>query len=304
VLAAIALSLALTAPAIQLDVPLPGTKVTYAERAGDPVRLSAYGLGTESAYLRARTGTAFSVRAGLSEVALSPGGGTVAGVPAAYRSGYDSLLLTDRATGRTRRVPTVKKPLTASYASWSRDGARVALTVERKVAGRWRATGFTVVDVAAGTARTIRVAGLSGEAGFWWTPDGNLVARHGTGLRVHRATDGSVLRTFAGVGRPTGPEDAFSPSGRRMTLWCPPSFAERLCLADTATGRITRRVAVRPEALFGWWDDEHVIAVLAHRRSYRLAVLDLDGKVTRVLAAIPAATWTAELWLSFVRARR
>ncbi|WP_219501706.1 hypothetical protein [Nonomuraea ceibae] len=297
---ALALSLVVTAPAVQADLSLPGTGMTYQERSGDPVRLTAYGLGTKGAYLR--TGDRFARQRALSEAAFSPDGRTVAGVPRAYRAGHDSLLLTDRATGKTRRVRTVKKPLTASYVSWSRDSRRVALTVEKKSGGRWRPAGFTVVDVAAGSARTVTVAGLGAEAGFWWTPGGNLVTRHGTGLRVHRASDGKVVRTLPGAGLPTGPEDSFSPSGDRMALWCPSRFAGQVCLADTATGRVARRVPVEPEAVFGWWDESHLIAVMAHRGAYRLAVVGLDGRVSRVLAAVPTRTWGSDLWLSFTRA--
>ncbi|UBU16470.1 TolB-like translocation protein [Nonomuraea gerenzanensis] len=291
------------APA-RADVVLPGTGgVKYQEKAGDPVRLAAYGLGTRRTYLRSATGNAFTWEKTLSEVSVSPGDRWTAGVPAAYRSGYDSLVVTDRTTGRSTSIRTVKKPMTASYVSWSRDARRVALTVERKSAGKWRVLGFTVVDVVSKTARTVRISGLSAEAGFWWSPDGNLVSRHGAGLRVHRVSDGAVLRTYAGAGLPTGPEDAFSPSGRRLVTWCPARLSEHVCLIDPATGRIAQRVAARPEAVFGWWDDSHLIAVVAHRGAYRLAVLDLRGRVTRVLAGLPARTWAADLWLNFTRTR-
>ncbi|WP_188193063.1 TolB family protein [Nonomuraea sp. SYSU D8015] len=297
------LSLTLSAPAAaRADVPLPGTGgMKYQEKTGDPVRLTAYGLGTGRAYLRAAKGAAFAWEKGLSEVSVAPGGRLAAGVPTGYRSGYDALVVTDRTTGTSTRIRTVKKPLTASYASWSRDGTKVALTVEQKVSGKWRVLGFTVVDVAAKKARTVRVSGLSAQAGFWWSPDGNLVSRHGTGLRFHRPSDGAVVRTLPGVGLPTGPEDAFSPSGRRLATWCPSRLRERLCLVDPIAGRIAQRVDVRPEAVFGWWDESHVIAVMAHRGAYRLSVVDLKGEVTRVLASVPARTWAAELWLSFTR---
>lgn len=303
---ALALSLTLsgasTAP-LAADLVLPGTgNMKYREKTGDPVRLAAYGLGTKRTYLRSATGTSFAWEKTLSEVSVSPGRRLTAGVPGAYRSGYDSLIVTDRTTGRSSRIRTVKKPMTASYASWSRDGKRVALTVEQKVSGTWRVLGFTVVDVTAKSARTVRVSGLSRDAGFWWSPDGNLVSMYGKGLRVYRASDGAVVRTYANVGRPTGPEDAFSPSGKRLTTWCPSRFKEQLCLVDAATGTIARRVNVRPEALFGWWDESHVIAVMAHGTDHRLAVLDLNGKATRVLADVPRATWASELWLSFSRA--
>ncbi|TMR91392.1 TolB family protein [Nonomuraea basaltis] len=303
---AVALSLTVSAPAVapstQADLTLPGTGgMKYGEKADDPVRLTAYGLGTKQTYLRARTGNAFAREKSLTEVSVAPGGRLAAGVPAAYRSGYDSLLVTDRTTGEAGRIRTVKKPLTASYASWSRDGTKVALTVEQKVSGKWRVLGFTVVDVVAKAARTVRIPGLSADAGFWWSPDGNLVTRHGTGLRLHRPSDGAVMRTLADVGLPTGPEDAFSPSGKRLATWCPTRFTEQLCLVDPLAGKIAQRVNVRPEALFGWWDESHVIAVMAHQGAYRLSVVDLKGKVTRVLAGVPAKTWAGDLWLSFTR---
>ncbi|MGW4796321.1 TolB family protein [Nonomuraea sp. NPDC004297] len=304
---AVALSLTLSAPALAVlparaDLTLPGTGgVKYREQADDPVRLAAFGLGTKHTYLRSATGNAFTWDKALSEVSVSPGNRWTAGVAAAYRSGNDGLVVTERATGRVSRISTVKKPLTASYVSWSRDGRRVALTVERKVSGTWQALGFTIVDVVSKTARTVRVSGLSARAGFWWSPDGDLVSRHGTGLRVYRVSDGAVLRTWAGVGLPTGPEDAFSPSGKRLMTWCPSRLDDDLCLVDPATGKIVQQVAARPKAVFGWWDESHVIAVLPQGGAYRLSVLDLRGKVTRVLAALPARTWDADLWLTFSR---
>ncbi|MGI5281880.1 TolB family protein [Nonomuraea polychroma] len=299
-IAEVALTLSLAVSAAPVD--LPGTGgMKYRENAGDLVQLTAYGLDTKRTYLRSVTGTAFAWEKTLSEVSVAPGGRLAAGVPTAYRSGYDALVVTDRTTGDSTTIRTVKKPLTASYASWSRDGKKVALTVEQKVSGRWRVLGFTVVDVTAKSARTVRIPDLSASAGFWWSPDGNLVSRHGAGLRLYRPSDGAVMRTLAGVGLPTGPEDAFSPSGKRLTTWCPARFKEQLCLVDPIAGTIARRVDVRPEAVFGWWDESHVIAVLPHRGAYRLAVVDLHGKVTRVLASVPAKTWSAQLWLSFTR---
>ncbi|GAA3688838.1 hypothetical protein GCM10022224_062870 [Nonomuraea antimicrobica] len=307
---ALALALIVTPTAVPAAVPaaartdltLPGTGgVKYRENAGDPVRLAAYGLGTKRTYLRTATGNAFTWEKELSEVSVAPGGRLAAGVPGTYLSGYDTLLVTDRTTGRTSRVRTVRKPLTASYVSWSRDAKRVALTVEQKVSGAWRAVGFTIVDVTTKSARTVRLSGLSREAGFWWSPDGNLVSRHGIGLRVHRSSDGAVVRTYAAAGLPTGPEDAFSPSGRRLATWCPSRPEEQVCLVDTATGKIVQRVAGRAEALFGWWDESHLIAVTAQGSAYRLAVLGLGGQVTRVLAELPAGTWRQDLWLSFTR---
>ncbi|MFI6295680.1 hypothetical protein ACIBEJ_29070 [Nonomuraea sp. NPDC050790] len=296
--------IALLAPAgVTANVPLPGTGVTVQEQASDPVRLASYGFGTKRTYLRGVTGDTFVRQKGFSEAALSPDGRRVAAVPDSYHSGWDSVVVTDRLVGKPARVRTVRKPLTASYASWSRDGTKVVLTVEKKVGGKWRTSGFTVVDALASTARTVTVTGAATGAGFWFAPDGNLVAEYGKGLRVYNPADGKVVRTFPSIGLPTGPEDAFSPSGRQLALWCPASVAEDLCVADPATGKIVRRVPVEPEALFGWWDESHVIAVAAWKGAYRLVVLDLTGKTKRVLAGVPAKAWKSGLWLHFVRER-
>lgn len=302
VIAVVALSSGLLTPASRAaGLPLPGTGVTIQEKTGDPVRLTAYGFGTGRAYLRAVTGDTFARQRGHSEVTVSPDRRRAAAVPGAYRDGYDALVVVDRVTGRSTRIRTVRKPLTASYASWSRDGSKVALTVEKKVRGGWRTVGFTVVDVLAATARTVRLTGLGRGAGFWWSPDGDLVAGYDGGLRFYRAADGTVVRTYPKIGLPTGREDSFSPSGGRLALWCPARYPEQLCVVDPATGGYARRVDVRPEALFGWWDEDHVIAVMAGKGGYRLAVVDLTGRTTRVLGGVPAKTWRAGFWADFAR---
>ncbi|MGW4468851.1 TolB family protein [Nonomuraea sp. NPDC004354] len=277
-------------------IPLPGTSVVLQEKPGDPVRLTAYGLGTRQAYLRGAT--AFARQRGAAEVVVSPDGRFAAAVPAAYTGGRDALVVTDRTTGRVKRIPTVARPLMASYASWSRDGTKVLLTLERKTAGKWRTGGYVTVDVAAGTARTTVVADADPAATYWWTPDGGVIAQQGGGAIVLRA--GRRPRLLPGVGTPAGP-DLFSPSGRRMVTWCPARYAEHVCLADPATGRIVTRSRLKPETVVGWWNESRLIAVVPHQKGYRLVVADTAGRVRRVLAVIPSGTWQAELWLSFTR---
>ncbi|NRQ37573.1 hypothetical protein HII36_37945 [Nonomuraea sp. NN258] len=311
---ALALSLTFSGPAVSTatpasgmasapaDLPLPGTNgVKYREKAGDPVRLASYGLGTKATYLRAAKGDVFSRQKGLSEAVVSPDGRLTAGIPTAYRAGHDSLLITDRATGKTNRIRTVRAPLVAWGIGWSRDSRKVVLTVQRKTGNTWRTAGFTIVDVTAKTARTVPVPGLTRESGFWWSPAGGLVSPYRDGLRLYRPSDGKVAATWAGIGLTAGAEDAFSPSGKRLLSWCPSRFTEGLCLVDPATGRLALRVNVQPEALFGWWDESHVIAVMAHGGAYRLSVVDLAGRTTRVLAELPRATWAAEFWVTFTR---
>ncbi|MEU4325408.1 hypothetical protein [Nonomuraea dietziae] len=277
-------------------IPLPGASVVLHERPADPVRLTAYGLGTQHAYLRGPA--AFVRQRGASEVVVSPDGRRAAAVPAAYRGGHDTLVVTDRATGRSRRIRTVARPLMASYASWSRDGKKVLLTLEKKVSGKWRSIGYVTVDVAAGTSHTTVVAGADPAATFWWTPDGAVIAQRRGDAVVHRA--GAKPKVLKGVGTLTGP-DLFSPSGKRMTTWCPSRLAEHVCLVNPATGAIVSRSKLRPEAVVGWWNDSSLIAVVPYRNNYRLVVAGTSGSVERVLAEIPARTWRAELWLSFTR---
>ncbi|GII05061.1 hypothetical protein [Planobispora takensis] len=289
-----------TAPRVAAPVPikLPGTGVTVYEDVADPVRVTSYTVGRE-AYLR--RGASFLRRSGDSEVTVAPKGVRALGVAASYTSGYDSVNLFDVATGKGNRIRTVRKPLVADLARWARDGSKAVLTVRRKAGTRWETTGFVVVNATARSARAVTVRDVDASAVFRWSPGGaELMAGHAGGVRFY-APDGTVRSTATGTGTPAGGEDAFSPSGRRVSTWCPPSYAEHVCVWNRTDGRLETRVNIRPESLWGWWDDDHLIAVVAHGAARRAVLADLRGGTVRVLADIPAADWGKKIYLSYTR---
>ncbi|WP_449065056.1 WD40 repeat domain-containing protein [Planomonospora algeriensis] len=284
--------------AAPVDIKLPGTSATVREDSADPARVTSYTL-KGAAYLR--RGTGFARRTGDAEVTVAPKGARALAVPAAYSSGYDSVVLLDVASGKGTRIRTVRKPLVANSARWSRDAGKAVLTVRKKSGSAWATTGFVIVDAAAGSARTVTVPGVDAAATFRWSPDGaELVAGHRGGTRFY-GQDGSVRRTLTGTGTPVGGEDAFSPSGRALATWCPASYTEHVCVWNRTTGKAAARVAIRPQSIWGWWDERHLIAVLASGGTHRVVLSDLTGRTVRTLAAFSAADWNKKLYLGYTR---
>ncbi|MFC4059628.1 TolB family protein [Planomonospora corallina] len=305
--AATALTVLLAVPlvpahaAAPADIRLPGTSVTVREETTDPARVTAYSL-KGAAYLR--RGAGFVKRSGDTEVTVAPKGARALAVAASYRDGYDSVVLIDVATGKGTRIRTVDKPLVANSVRWARTADKAVLTVRRKTASGWATTGFVIVDATARTARQVTAEGVDPAAVFRWSPDGTeLVSGHRGGTRFH-GPDGSVRRTLTGTGTPVGGEDAFSPSGRRLATWCPSSYAEHVCVWERTTrgaAGLAARVNVRPESLWGWWDEKHLVAVLASGGTRRVVLVDLTGRTVRTLAALPAADWEKKIYLSYTR---
>jgi hypothetical protein len=285
--------------AASADIALPGTRVTVRENPVDPVRITSYTFGT-STYLR--RSEKFAKQASYKEITVAPKGARALAVPTSYSDGYDSVVLVDLATAKGTRVRTVKKPIVAQYVHWTRDAKKAVLTVEKKSGTGWETAGFVVVDVAAKTARTVIVTGVDKAAKFRWSSDNtDVVAEYQGGTRFYRQS-GEVRRTLAKTGRPAGGEDAFSPSGRGLMTWCPSSYTEHVCIWDRTSGKLATKVpTLRPKALWGWWDEKHLIAVVAGGSAYRAVLVDLKGKAVRALADISAADWNNKLYLSYTR---
>ncbi|MFB9711365.1 hypothetical protein ACWDUI_24035 [Streptosporangium sandarakinum] len=284
--------------AVVVDVKLTGTGVTVHEKTADPVKVTSYTLGNV-AYLR-RNGR-FAKQIGYQEITVAPKGRRAVAVPTTYVNDHDSVLLADLTANTGSKVQTVARPLIAKFAHWSRDGAKAVLTVQRKNGTSWDTIGFAVVDAAARTTRAVTVPGADRAARFRWGPGGTeVVTEHQGGTRFY-GLDGRVRRTFAKTGAPAGGEDAFSPSGSAFLTWCPLTYAEPVCVWNRTTGALSAKVNIRAQALLGWWDDRHLIAVVPSGTAYRAVVADLTGRSTRVLADIPAADWKARVYLSYTR---
>ncbi|GHH63262.1 hypothetical protein GCM10017673_03810 [Streptosporangium violaceochromogenes] len=283
---------------VATDVTLPGTRVRLRESPGDPLAVTSYTVG-DLAFLR--RGEAFAKQGGYQEITVAPLGAKALAIPDAYSSGHDSVLLADLVAEKATRVQTVRKPLVAHFAHWSRDGRKVVLTVRRRNGTAWEATGFVIVDAVAKTARTVTVPGVDPAARFRWTPDNaQLVAAYKGGTRFY-GQDGEVRRTLAKTGAPAGGEDVFSPSGRGLTTWCPAGHAEDVCVWDRVSGRLAAKVNLGAKALLGWWDEKSFVAVVSGAGAYRAVVVTLKGKGLRVLADISADDWNKRIYLSYTR---
>ncbi|MFI6454758.1 hypothetical protein ACIBF6_24730 [Streptosporangium amethystogenes] len=287
------------AEAAPVDTVLPGTRVTVREDATDPLRVTSYSSG-KMTYLR--RGDGFTRQAAYQEITVAPKGGSALAVPTSYKSGYDSVVLLDLATSKGTRIRTVRKPLVAHYAHWSRDGGKAVLTTERKSGSAWVTSGFVVVDVSAKSAKTVTVADVDKAARFRWSSDGTeVVAEYQGGARFY-GPDGTVRRTLAKTGRPAGGEDAFTPSGKGLMTWCPSSHTEHVCVWDRTSGKLAAKVpGIRPKALWGWWDEKHFIAVVPSGNHYQVVLSTLKGKTTRVLAAFSTEDWNNKLYLGYTR---
>lgn len=280
------------------DVRLPGTGVTLHERSGDRAWVSAFSVDRKNGSY-ARSGNRFIRKPGYWEFTVAPKGHRALGVPTNYVKGHDSVDIVNLASGKKVSITTVKAPFIAEYGLWSRDGRAVLLTVKKKVKKKWVPTGFVTVDVEAGRAHGVDLADLDKDTVFQWAPDGSVVADKGDDV-VFYDTDGNQTSTFGGVGWTVGGEDVFSPSGKRLATWCPEKVSADICLWDAGSGDKVRQIYFAAEQVWGWWDDTHLIAVRKKGGGFQSVLIDLKGKVTRVLADISATAWKKDrVYLSY-----
>ncbi|GAA3418507.1 hypothetical protein [Streptosporangium vulgare] len=160
-----------------------------------------------------RRGAGFTRQAAYQEITVAPKGKQALAVPTSYQSGYDSVVLLDLATSKGTRIRTVKKPLVAHYAHWSRNGGKAVLTVERKSGSAWVTSGFVVVDAVAKTAKTVTVANVDNGREV---PLELRRRRHrGRALGRHPSSTGRTARSAAPWSRPAGPPVGRTPSPPR-----------------------------------------------------------------------------------------
>ncbi len=273
---------------IGVDIDVPNAGVVLHEQDGDPWRMTAFSKEVSSsrraAYLRSSDGNTFVAKKGYGELQPAPKGGNVAGVPYSSPGTYNSVVIFD-SEGRSKRIRTVRKPLNATSPIWARDGRRLVLSIQKD---EIETVGFVIVDPVAGTSKAVTVRSVHEHATFQWTPDGKyLVAGISdlyAGVRVYRQ-DGRTLRTLRKIGIMHG-TDSFSPSGRRILTLC--VYTENhFCLWDFKTGKLVKRVNEGGPAI-GWWDDQHLSVEASDNDGSRVVVIDLNGKITRVLASFTA----------------
>ncbi|MFG1682876.1 protein kinase [Nonomuraea sp. NPDC049269] len=287
-----------SAPATPVKTRLPGGSITLYEQSSDPVTLTAYEVDDQKNdddidYARQPLRGTFDKYPGNVESLVSPNGRYLAGRPYGYTSdGYDSILITDRSAGSSFRVKTVRKPLDAALRSWSKDGSKILLNVNKKIKKDWVTVGFAIIDVAEGKVKVINVADDSiGGSDFGWDGDEEgvvIVYGKDEGLRFFDAS-GKPTRDIPGVGRlASGTRDIFSPSGKTFVTDCPGGGDGDHCLWDAGTGKQVRRFSSDCDKVLGWYDESRLYCwEQDNAANDEVRVMGFDGKLTRRLLEVP-----------------
>ncbi|MGW5681878.1 hypothetical protein [Nonomuraea sp. NPDC003754] len=271
---------------VEVDIELPDADVTLHERTEDHLKVTAFSrLVSDSrvnAYLRVSDDGTFAEKKDYTTLVPAPKGGRVAGVPQSSPGRFDSVVLFD-SKGKATRIRTVQKPLRTASPQWSRDGRKLVLTIEKKLS----TVGFATVDVATGATKIAMTRKAHHWSTFQWTPDGKYLAalyeNPYAGVRLFR-TDGRVHRSLPKIGWIAG-DDSFSPSGKKLLTVCPARYqGSSYCLWDVKSGKLVHRVKINFLTTHGWWDENHLISEISGEDSREIAVIDLKGKTTRVLA--------------------
>ncbi|WP_248962828.1 serine/threonine protein kinase [Sphaerisporangium perillae] len=286
------------------DVRLPRMNAVLHENPGDPLRVTSLlhidaKAGEARTYARVPKGDEFRQIGRAHEALVSPDGTWTALQPwikPETPGTYDSIKLIRRATGEEFLVNTVRTPLQTFNPYWSADGRRLLLTSYATSGNSKHAVGFVVVDTATATATTVSAdAGDDSDAPFMWAPGETGVAHRfpsgvDIGLRLFDLR-GKAVRGFQKVGQPSFKESTFAPAGRRFATLCP-SPTSSVCVWDVATGRGQATVpAPAGTTLIGWFNDAHLILADETKDPRQIVVVNLQGKVVRVLAEIPPAEY-------------
>ncbi|WP_214326962.1 WD40 repeat domain-containing serine/threonine protein kinase [Nonomuraea sediminis] len=279
-------------------VQLPGGPITLYEHPADPITLTSYEIYNKKAddwidYARGSLRGTFKKYPGNWESLVSPDGRSLASRGRNYTSdNYDSIIITDRESGGRTTVKTVRSPLISSIRSWSRDGSRILLNIEKEDRGNWTYLGFVIVDVKAGKAKVIKVADQAiRDTAFGW--DGseqgavNVVGKD-KGLRFFDET-GKATRTATGVGKlASGTDDIFSPSGKMFVTNCPGGGDGDHCLWDAETGERVRKFSSDCDKVLGWYDESHLFCWEQDNGTKdEIQVVDFQGRLVRKLLDLP-----------------
>ncbi|WP_327087633.1 WD40 repeat domain-containing serine/threonine protein kinase [Nonomuraea sp. NBC_01738] len=275
---------------------LPGGAASVFESATDPITLTAYEIYNKSKkewvdYAReGRTGS-FQHYPDNEESILSPDGRYLATRGKDYTSdSRDYLIITNRATGGTTTIKTVKDPEVSSISAWSRDSERILLNLEKKVSGKWQLLGFAILNVKTEKVEMVRVndSAIRGSDFAWDGDEQGVVAVPGkSGLRFFDAK-GAKVRDAPEVGElPSGTQDIFSHDGTRFFTNCPGGDDGDHCIWDAGTGKEVERFSSDCDKVLGWYDSTHLFCwEQDNSRLDEVQVLGFNGKLTRKLLEI------------------
>ncbi|MET8008116.1 serine/threonine-protein kinase [Nonomuraea glycinis] len=278
-------------PATPTTIELRGSAVRIEERDSDPLKLASYSMNSgKNLYVRQPGTDVFTADTRYFEYALNGDGTQALGTDVDYSTDKFALLsVIDHRAGTKRAIKVSANPIFPTTPRWSPDGKLALVTLYTNTGGESVEYGFGIVDVAAGTARTFRVREKgAGEWRFFWDADGQAVGTWVGGKMKFYDLNGKELRTLSDVGSPVWVEgDDVSSSGSRFLAHCT-TTRTTICLRSTS-GDDSEPVTVpfASDRLIGWWDEEHLAVWRSKGAGREAVVIDLSGKVVRVLATAP-----------------
>ncbi|WP_217707145.1 serine/threonine-protein kinase [Nonomuraea rhodomycinica] len=276
---------------------LPGTTATLFESPADKVRLTTYMLRDPKTqnwvyYARDSLTGNFVKYPEAWEALLSPDGRYLASRGKQFVGGYDTVDITDKATGEKFSIRTSRQPLSAYVQTWSRDGNRLLLNVGSAAGTEWQSTGFAIVDVATRQASvaTLREGALRGIRYGFDERDTGVVALSSVAkqqaLRFFDA-GGTRVRRVPNVGAAIA-DSLFSPTGQKFVTNCPGLVSGDNCVYDTATGAELTRFESPCSGLATWYDDLHLVCwTNPDGGRYEIHVIDFTGTPVRTLLTVP-----------------
>ncbi len=207
----------------------------------------------------------------------------IAYVEAEKKAGYKEyrLLLADSDGFNAKTLLTSREPLMSP--AWSPDGRQLAYVSFEK-----RRASIFVQDASTGKRR--KVAGFAGINGApAWSPDGSRLAltlsRDGNPeIYTLRLKDGQLKRLTAGPAIDTEP--VWSPDGKRIVFTSDRGGSPQLYRMSATGGpakRLTFEGSYNASADFSP-DGRRLAMVNGDRGRYRIAVLDLDSGLLRVVS--------------------
>ncbi|MGR6924021.1 protein kinase domain-containing protein [[Actinomadura] parvosata] len=279
---------------------IPGGKIYLYENPADAIVLTSYEVFDKPKddwidYARNSLRGTFTKLSGNWESMVSPDGKLLATRGRSYSSDdYDFIIISNRSSGERTTIKTVKEPLISSIRSWSRDGSKILLNVEKKSGSKWLYTGFVLVDVAAKTAEVVDVDDTSvRETAFGFDGDDEGVVNvygdeKNRSLRFFDS-EGKATRSLTGIGTlSAGTQDIFSPSGKTFFTNCPNGGDGDHCIWDTATGKQVRKFSSDCDKALGFYDESHLYCWEQNNGDNdEIQVLDFNGKLLRKMLEVP-----------------
>ncbi|WP_327086090.1 hypothetical protein OIE66_27600 [Nonomuraea sp. NBC_01738] len=286
-------------------ISLPGTTVVIQENDADPIKLASYSVeGGERVYVRQAGSDRFSLTKSYFEYVPNPEGTTALATNADYSDdNYAQLSIVEHGTGRRKTIKLSAAPVYPTTPRWSPDG-RYGLVTLFKVEGKTSvAYGYGIIDVQRATGKIFQVKDKgAGDFYFFWHGDSRTVGTWAGDRLLSYDLEGAKVQTLTGKGSAVWVEGYdVSPSGAYALAHCT-SAGVALCPSDPA-GRGTPPASIpfASTRLIGWWDEHHVAGWRTYGKGFQAVVVDLNGKVTRVLATAPNTKEFGDMGFRYTR---